>query len=119
VIKPVEKYISSAKTERAIVKEINRNDPEDRYHIVKYVESFNYCNHYCLVFERLGPSLYDITKKNNYKGFPQRMVRSFAKQLFEAVGFMHQLGYTHTDLKPENILLCTTDMIVEKDSTNQ
>jgi serine/threonine protein kinase len=27
-------------------------------------------------------------------------VQSFARQLFEAVGFMHRQGYTHTDLKP-------------------
>ena len=33
------------------------------------------------------------------------MVQAFAKQLFEAVAFMHREGYTHTDLKPENILL--------------
>ena len=112
MIKPVEKYISSARTERAIVKEINRQDPDDRCHIVRYIESFNHYNHYCLVFERLGPSLYDITKKNNYKGFTPRLVRSFARQLFEAVGFLHKLGFVHTDLKPENILLCTTDMVV-------
>lgn len=82
MIKPVEKYISSAKTERSIVKEVNRQDPEDKFHVVRYIESFSYCNHYCLVFERLGPSLYDVIKKNNYKGFSHRLVRCFAKQLF-------------------------------------
>ncbi len=66
VIKPVQKYIDSARIERKIVKELNRADPEDRHHIVQYVESFYHRQHYCLVFEPLGLSLYDLLKRNKY-----------------------------------------------------
>ena len=100
VIKPVQKYIDSARIEKSIVKELNRADPEDRYHIVRYFESFYHHQHYCLVFETCGMSLYDLIKKNHYKGYPLWQVQSFAKQLFESIGFMHEQGYTHTDLKP-------------------
>ncbi len=53
-----------------------------------------------MVFEPLGPSLYDVIKLNRHHGYPRRQVQSFARQLFEAVGFMHSQKYTHTDLKP-------------------
>jgi len=32
-------------------------------------------------------------------------MRTVAKQLFEAVDFMHQNGVAHMDLKPENVLI--------------
>lgn len=31
--------------------------------------------------------------------------QAVARQLLEAVAYMHELGLVHTDLKPENILL--------------
>ena len=58
-----------------------------------------------MVFKPLGCSLYDLLKKNNYRGFTLKTVQSFFRQILKSVGFLHHLGYTHTDLKPENILL--------------
>mmetsp|Transcript_31358 Transcript_31358/g.37312 ORF Transcript_31358/g.37312 Transcript_31358/m.37312 type:complete len:300 (+) Transcript_31358:499-1398(+) len=61
--------------------------------------------HYCLVFECLGRSLYDFMKGHDYTPFPLYCVRDFARQLLDALDFMHGFGLIHTDLKPENILL--------------
>ena len=58
-----------------------------------------------MVFQPLGLSLFELIKKNNYQGFPMKLVQAFLRQVFKSVGFLHRLGYTHTDLKPENILL--------------
>ncbi len=58
-----------------------------------------------MVFEKLGPSLYDFLRRNDYQPFPLAIVQSVARQLLEAVAFMHELQLVHTDLKPENILL--------------
>lgn len=63
-----------------------------------------------MVFEPLGPSLYDVIKRNNHTGFPIKMVQAFARQVLESVAFMHANHYIHTDLKPENILLCSQDL---------
>ena len=62
--------------------------------------------HYCLVFEKLGLSLYDFIKRNHYKPLPLKLVQSFSLQLLEAVHFLHsKVNMVHTDLKLENILL--------------
>jgi len=37
--------------------------------IVKIYEHFKFQNSYCIVFEKLGPSLYDYLKKRDFEGF--------------------------------------------------
>lgn len=37
------------------------------------------------VCERLGPSLYDFLRKNNYRPFSADLVRDFGRQLLESV----------------------------------
>lgn len=37
------------------------------------------------VCERLGPSLYDFLRKNNYRPFFADLVRDFGRQLLESV----------------------------------
>ncbi|XP_074557393.1 serine/threonine-protein kinase AFC2-like [Curcuma longa] len=77
---------------------------------------FDYRNHICIVFEKLGPSLYDFLRKNNFRSFPIDLVREFARQLLECVAFMHDMRLIHTDLKPENILLVSPEYIKLPDS---
>lgn len=50
VIKPVQKYIDSARVEKNIVKKLNWADPDDNHHIIRYYESFYDYKHYCIVF---------------------------------------------------------------------
>lgn len=61
------------------------------------------------VFEKLGPSLFDFLRKNEYRPFPIDLVQDFSRQLLEGVAYMHELRLVHTDLKPENILLVSLD----------
>lgn len=80
------------------------------------IDKFHYKANYFMIFEKLGSSLYDVLKKNNYKGilkiifncrqsffffigFPIDLVQSFLKQTLESIGFLHSNGLTHTDLK--------------------
>ncbi|KAJ6672325.1 SERINE/THREONINE-PROTEIN KINASE DOA-RELATED [Salix viminalis] len=79
---------------------------------------FDYRNHICIVFEKLGPSLYDFLRKNNYRSFPIDLVREIGRQLLECVAFMHDLRMIHTDLKPENILLVSSDYVKVPDYKN-
>lgn len=104
VIRAVEKYRDAAMVELQVLATLAANDFDDRYPIVKLLEWFDYRGHVCMVFERLGPSIYDFLRRNNYKGFPLPMARHFMQQILEAVSYMHTLSLIHTDLKPENIL---------------
>ncbi|KAL3023631.1 hypothetical protein AAZX31_04G076700 [Glycine max] len=72
---------------------------------------FDYRSHVCIVFERLGPSLFDFLKRNKYCPFPVDLVREFGRQLLESVAYMHELRLIHTDLKPENILLVSSEYV--------
>ncbi|KAF3656154.1 Serine/threonine-protein kinase AFC2 [Capsicum annuum] len=63
------------------------------------------------VFEKLGSSLYDFLRKNNYRSFPIDLVREIERQLLDYVAFMHDLRLIHTDLKPENIFLTSPEYV--------
>ena len=45
------------------------NDKEGHYHCVHLREWFDYRGHICMVFEKLGLSLYDFLRKNSYRPF--------------------------------------------------
>ena len=58
VVKNKPAYHDQALMEIKIAKILNgQYDSDDKCHIVRYFESFKYCNHVCLVFELLSMSL--------------------------------------------------------------
>ena len=105
IIRNVRKYRNAAKVELEVLKKLRENDKDDSRHCVRLTDWFDYRNHICMVFERLGLSLYDFLLKNHYHPFNVDEVRDFAFQLLVGVGYVHSLDLVHTDLKPENILL--------------
>ena len=118
VIRAVKRYVVSAKIEADIIRRLNAADPESQSHIVRMTDSFVWESSFVLVFEPLGPSLYDVIKQNEYKGrtyagFSMHEVQLFAKQILQAADFMHRMHLTHTDLKPENILLQTDCLVTD------
>ncbi len=94
-----------------------RIDKNHDSNCVKMTEYFYFTEgnltYIALVFEKLGKSLYDFIKNNKYKGtyiligiillilgFSYECIRSFARQILEGIGFMHEkMDLTHTDLK--------------------
>lgn len=105
IVRNVKRYTESAKVEAEMIREVNRRGGRGDSHFAILYENFTWNSHYCLVFEHLGMSLYDFMKSHNYQPFPPCCVRDFARQLMEALEFIHRIGLIHTDLKPENILL--------------
>jgi len=125
VIRAVKRYVESALTEVSILQDINKKDPNDEHKIVRLYDAFfkypdqpSKEQNYFMIFEKLGMSLYDVLKKNLYKGFSIELVQSFARQVLISVGFMHSIELTHTDLKPENILLVNDEFIEIKPKQN-
>ncbi|CAI0441288.1 unnamed protein product [Linum tenue] len=110
VIRSISKYRDAAMIEIDVLQLLARNDKSSS-RCVQIQNWFDYRNHICIVFEKLGPSLYDFLKRNKYCPFPVDLVREFGRQLLESVAYMHDLQLIHTDLKPENILLVSSDHI--------
>eukprot|EP00980_Cylindrotheca_fusiformis_P006531 scaffold1384_cov116-Cylindrotheca_fusiformis.AAC.9 len=105
VVRKIKRYYESALIEADIVEDVNRRGGRGVSHCARMYDAFTFKGHYCMVFESLGPSLYDFLKRQDYQPFPIGCVRDFARQLLETLEFLHSFGLIHTDLKPENILL--------------
>ncbi|XP_073289338.1 serine/threonine-protein kinase AFC1 isoform X1 [Primulina huaijiensis] len=110
VVRSIQKYREAAMIEIDVLQKLAKYDICGT-RCVQIRNWFDYRNHICIVFEKLGPSLYDFLRKNSYRSFPIDLVREFGRQLLESVAFMHDLRLIHTDLKPENILLVSSEYI--------
>ncbi|KAL2509362.1 Serine/threonine-protein kinase AFC1 [Forsythia ovata] len=110
IVRAIRKYREAAMIEINVLQKLARHDVCGT-RCVQIRNWFDYRNHICIVFEKLGPSLYDFLRKNSYRSFPIDLVREFGRQLLESVAFMHDLQLIHTDLKPENILLVSSEYL--------
>ncbi|XVF89224.1 hypothetical protein PTKIN_Ptkin19aG0112800 [Pterospermum kingtungense] len=110
VVRSIRKYRDAAMIEVDILQHLAKND-KGTSRCVQIRNWFDYRNHICIVFEKLGPSLFDFLKRNKYCPFPVDLVREFGRQLLESVAYMHDLRLIHTDLKPENILLASSEYV--------
>lgn len=104
IIKPIENYVMDAKEEFEILRRVNLLDAHNSSHIVRAIDAFSFENHYCIIFENLGKSLYYLLERNNFRGFRISEIKDFSRQLLISLNFMYKHKLTHTDLKPENIL---------------
>jgi len=108
VVHDAGRYYELSLIEAEILRDVNAKGGRGRSHCVVLLNFFKFQGHACMVFETLGMSLYDFLKSNDYIPFPLYCVQSFARQMLEAVQFLHEMSLVHTDLKPENVLLCDT-----------
>ena len=99
IVRNVKRYYDSAKIEADIIRGVNRNGRRGMTHCAVMYDTFSLDGHYCMVFECLGPSLYDFLKGQKYHPFPIQCVRDFARQLLETLEFLHSFRLIHTDLK--------------------
>ncbi|XP_028405017.1 dual specificity protein kinase CLK2-like isoform X1 [Dendronephthya gigantea] len=104
VIKNVDRYREAAKIEIKVLEKIRQNKSNDKNLCIMLVDWFDYHGHVCLIFERLGLSVFEFMKDNKYQGYPLDQVRHISYQLTGAIRFLHGMSLCHTDLKPENML---------------
>ncbi|KAK3699575.1 hypothetical protein QZH41_014276, partial [Actinostola sp. cb2023] len=109
VIKNIEKYREAAKLEIKVLEKLNERGRHVKSLCIKMLEWFNYHGHMCIVFEKMGLSVFDFMKDNNYEAYPLDQVQHMAYQLLVSVRFLHDMKLTHTDLKPENMLFVNSD----------
>lgn len=90
--------------EGKLLKFLMDEDPTDEHNIVRMVEHIRFRDHQCFVFELLNTDLFEHLKENEFMGFHENQIRSYATQLLKALVFLEKRKVIHCDLKPENIL---------------
>lgn len=73
--------------------------------VVKIEESFVFRSHMVMVFELLGINLYELIKRNLFRGLSTALIKKFTHQILGALSSLRQQNIIHCDLKPENILV--------------
>ncbi|KAJ2631717.1 serine threonine protein kinase CMGC group, partial [Coemansia sp. RSA 1290] len=79
VIRAVPKYRDAAKIEIRVLQTLQRNDPTNVYQCMHVNETFDHRNHVCMVFDLLGPSVFDFLKENEFRPFSLHHVQLFAE----------------------------------------
>ena len=113
----VEKYSREAEIEAEILPAVQKDAALD-LPIGRLIRSFSSQGHRCLVFGKLGPSLYhalrgvkrEAERRSRGKAlhagrfFSLAAISRVALDCFRALAHLHAIKLAHTDLKPENVL---------------
>lgn len=67
IVRTPTKVARSAKIEIELLNHLSSADIGSN-NIIQLLQTFEFRRHHCLVFELMGPSLYDYLKKSNFKG---------------------------------------------------
>lgn len=82
------KLIYQANVEIKILTHLRDNDMDDNYNIVRILNSLEFRNHVCIVFELLSINLYDFLKLNDFEGVSMGLIRRFAIQILYALNYL-------------------------------
>lgn len=108
IIRAVPRYIKSAKIEAKILcdlKDVVQGIVRVK-NFFRFKKTSRHPDQYCILFEKLGKSLYQYLEENDYRGYHLKTIQSIARQVLTTLRDLKQKkGLVHTDLKPENILL--------------
>lgn len=90
VIKNQSAYYQQARVEVGILQLLNgRLDPNNEHHIVRLHDAFVHNGHLCLAFEQLGINLFELLKRNSFRGLSLGLLRLFLEQVSCVAGVGH------------------------------
>lgn len=99
------RFTKQAEEEIRILKLLRDKDPANNRNVVHMLEHFTFREHVCMTFELLNINLYELIKRNDFRGFSLSLVRKFAHSILVCLDMLYRNNIIHCDLKPENILL--------------
>ncbi|PVV02263.1 hypothetical protein BB560_003288 [Smittium megazygosporum] len=97
-----------------LLKILNSSSKSARKYIVQYIDSFEYRNHLCLVFEKLDMNLRQTLKLFGLNvGLHLNAVKLYGHHLFCALLVLEKRKIVHADLKLDNILVSKSKKYVK------
>jgi serine/threonine-protein kinase PRP4 len=114
ILRNQEIMLKSGEREKVILEQLNKTDPHDKKHILKYKGSFEIGKHLVLIFEPMDINLREALKQyGRGKGLSLEAVRSYGMQLFIALNHLKKNRIIHADIKPDNILMSKDTKVVK------
>ncbi|XP_017062056.1 putative dual specificity tyrosine-phosphorylation-regulated kinase 3 homolog [Drosophila ficusphila] len=105
IVRNEKRFHRQAQEEIRILHHLRRHDRYNTMNIIHMFDYFTFRNHTCITFELLSINLYELIKKNGFKGFSLQLVRKFAHSLLQCLDALYKNDIIHCDMKPENVLL--------------
>lgn len=90
--------------EKAYLTTLQQNGGPDKFHIIRYKDSFIFRGYFCIVMELASINIYSLICTQPFKRLQASTYQMVARQTAEALDFMHKNNVIHSDIKPENIL---------------
>ncbi|OMJ96328.1 hypothetical protein SteCoe_64 [Stentor coeruleus] len=114
IIKNRQRYTEQAHIEIELLKLLNEMDPECKLNIVRLEENFTFRGHVMIAFELLGLNLYELLKRNSFRGLSIALIKRISYQILQSLSLLAKNYIIHCDLKPENILLSDSNLMSVK-----
>jgi dual specificity tyrosine-phosphorylation-regulated kinase 2/3/4 len=105
IIRNKKRFYQQAQIEIRVLAHLRDRDPDGKYGIVRFIESFVFRGHVCITYELLSLNLYDYIKLNKFRPMSLPVVKKIGASILISLAFMARENIIHCDLKPENILL--------------
>jgi len=103
IIKNKKRFEKQGMVEVKVLDAIKSRDPENvmNSYNIKFIESFYFRGHLCIVNELLGINLYEWIKNGGFRGVTVSMIRHITKEILISLEVLEQKKIVHCDLKPE------------------